>query len=90
MKRKWSIQQTQVAQKKLCDANIFLKNGPSPACFIVYFRSFQTNTTILSNNICEKCPFRIRYRDSNPRSLGRESPSITTRPGLFEERLRCS
>ena len=34
------------------------------------------------NNICEKCPSSIRYRDSNPRPLEVESPPITTRPGL--------
>ena len=28
------------------------------------------------------CPSSIRRRDSNPRSLERESPPITTRPGL--------
>ena len=33
-------------------------------------------------NTCEKCPSSIRYQDSNPRPLGRESPPITTRPGL--------
>ena len=27
---------------------VFLKNGPSPASFIIYFRSFQTNITIFT------------------------------------------
>ena len=27
---------------------VFLKNGQSPASFIIYFRSFQTNTTIFT------------------------------------------
>ena len=32
----------------------FFKNGPTPASFIVYFWSFQTNIiTIFTTNICE-------------------------------------
>ena len=32
-----------------------LKNGPTPASFIIYFWSFQTNIiTIFTTNICEK------------------------------------
>ena len=52
--------------------------------FFVYFRSFQTNNTILTTNQCEKmsCPSSIRHWDSNPRPLECESPPITTRPGL--------
>ena len=34
----------------------FFKNGPTLASFIVYFRSIQTNNTIFTTNICEKCP----------------------------------
>ena len=57
----------------------FLKNGPSPASFIVYLWSFQTNITIFTT-IYEK--MSIQSPDSNPRPLGRECPPITTRPGL--------
>ena len=56
-----------------------IKNGPSPASFIVYFWSFQTNITIFTT-IYEK--MSIQSPDSNPRPLGRECPPITTRPGL--------
>ena len=61
----------------------FFKKGPIPASFI-YFRSFQANSTIFTTNQCENmsCPSSIRCRDSNPRPLERESPPITTRPGL--------
>ena len=38
---------------------IFLKkNGLTPASFILYFRSLQTNIiTIFTTNVCQKCPF---------------------------------
>ena len=49
---------------------------------IVYFQSFQTNIIIFTTIYVKKCPSSIRYQFSNPRSFGRESPPITTRPGL--------
>ena len=62
---------------------VFLKNGPTPASFIIYFQSFQTNIiTILTTIICEKITSSIRCWDSNPRPLEHEPPAITTRPGL--------
>ena len=50
----------------------------------VYFQSFQTNNTIFTTNQCEKmsCPSSIWHRDLNPQPSERESPPITTRPGL--------
>ena len=39
--------------KNCCDCSS-TKSGPIPASFCVYFRSFQTNITIFSTNICEK------------------------------------
>ena len=61
----------------------FKKNGPTPASFIVDFRSFQTNIIKkFTTNISEKCPSSIRCRDSNPWPPEHESPPITTRPGL--------
>ena len=58
-------------------------DGPIPASFIIYFRSFQTNIIIIFTTIqCEKCPSSIRCWDSNPWPLDHESPPITTRPGL--------
>ena len=41
-------------------------NGPSPASFIVYLRSFQTNITIFTTNNVKNCPSSIQYWDSNP------------------------
>ena len=64
--------------------NVFT-NGPSPASFSFIFDLFQTNiNTIFTTNQCEKIssPSSIRSQDSNPRPLERESPPITTRPGL--------
>ena len=55
-----------------------------PGLFFVYFQSFQTNNIIFTTNQCEKmsCPSSLRRLDSNPQPLERESPPITTRPGL--------
>ena len=58
-------------------------NGPSPASFTFIFGLFQTNiNTILQQINVKKCPSSIRHWDSNPRPSDRESPPITTRPGL--------
>ena len=46
------------------------------------FSSFQTNITIFTSYICEKCPSSIQCLDSNPQPSEHESPPITTRPGL--------
>ena len=54
----------------------------NPGLFFDNFQSFQTNNTIFTTNICEKCPSSIWCRDSNPRPSERESLPITTRPGL--------
>ena len=60
----------------------FLKMD-QPVLFFVYFRSFQTNIiTILTTNMCEKCPSSIWCRDLNLQPSERESLPITTRPGL--------
>ena len=61
----------------------FYKNGPSPASFSFIFGPPQTNIDIIfTTNQCEKSPSNIWRRDSNPWPLERESPPITTRPGL--------
>ena len=61
----------------------FLKNGPSPASFSFIFCIFQTNiNTILQQINVKKSPSSIWHWDSNPRPSERESPPITTRPGL--------
>ena len=57
---------------------------PTPAYFIIYFQSFQTNIiTIFTTNIFEKCPSSIRCQDSNPQPSEHESLPITNRPGLL-------
>ena len=50
----------------------FLKMG-KPWALFVYFRSFQTNNTILTTNQCEKYPSSIQRRDSNPQPHEHES-----------------
>ena len=62
--------------------NIFISH---PGLFFAYFRSFQANNTNFTTNQCEKmskCPSSIWRQDSNPWPFERESPPITTRPGL--------
>ena len=60
-----------------------LKNGPTPASFIVYFQSFRTSIiTVFTTNICDNCPSTISCQNSNPRPLERESLPINTSPGL--------
>ena len=59
----------------------FFKNGPSPASLCL-FSFFTKNITILTINLCQKCPSSIQRWDSNPPPTERESPPITTRPGL--------
>ena len=56
-------------------------NGPLLASFSFILSLFQTNNTIFTT-ICEKCPSSIPCWDSNPRSLDRKSPPVSTRPGL--------
>ena len=53
-----------------------------PGLFYHLFSVFSYKNYNLYNKLCEKCASSIRYRDPNPRPLARESPSITTRPGL--------
>ena len=45
------------------------------------FSSFQTNITIFTTNVCEKCPSSTWCWDLNPQPSDLESPPITTRPG---------
>ena len=60
-----------------------LKKG-QPRPLFVYFRTFQTNNTILTTNQCEKNVLSIQYTAPGfePRPSDCESPPITTRPGL--------
>ena len=60
----------------------FLKKWANPGLFFVSFRCFQTDNTIFTTNICEKCPSSKWCWDSNPRPSERESLPITTRLGL--------
>ena len=61
---------------------VFLKQMGHPRPLLSFIFGLFKQTLQFYNNICEKCPSSIRYRDSNPRPLERESPPITTRPGL--------
>ena len=62
---------------------ILFLNGPFPASFSFILSPFQTNiNTILQQINVKKCPSSIWHQDSNPRPSERESPPITTRPGL--------
>ena len=47
------------------------------------FLSIQTNITIFTTNICEKCTSSIWCWDSNPQPSKHESPPMTIRPGLL-------
>ena len=47
----------------------------------IFFRLFKQHYNFTTNK-CEKCPSSIQCWDSNPQSSDRESPPITTRPGL--------
>ena len=61
---------------------IIIFKWANPGLFFVYFQSFQTNITIFTTTICEKCPSSIWCWDSNPQPSEHESLPITTRPGL--------
>ena len=60
-----------------------------PASFSFIFGLFK-QTIIFLQQINVKCPSSIRYRDSNPRPLDRESTPITTRPGLPPNEHVCA
>ena len=59
----------------------FIKMG-QPWPLFRLFSVFSNKHYKFLQQICEKCPSSIWCRDSNPRPLARESPPITTRPGL--------
>ena len=65
---------------KLSHNNFF--KWANPGLFFRLFSSFQTNTTILTTNKCEKCPSGIWHRDSNSQPSDYKSPPLTTRTGL--------
>ena len=54
-----------------------------PSLFLLTFGLFQTNIdTILQQFNVKKCPSIIWHWDLNPRPSERDSPPITTTPGL--------
>ena len=65
----------------LCHVKVFLFNGPSPASFSFYFCLLNKRYIFFYQDKL-KCQSCIQYRDLNPRPLERESPNITTKPGL--------
>ena len=66
----------------LQDLVFFLKKWAYPGLFFIYSRPFKHTLQFLQQINVKKYLSSIRYRDSNPRPLGRESLPITTRPGL--------
>ena len=56
---------------------------------IPYFRSFQTNVTIFTPNICEKCPPNVWCWDLNPQPSEHESPPVNSRTGLPPNQTHC-
>ena len=59
------------------------------ASFSFIFGLFRQTLQIFTTNVCEKCPCSIWHRDSNPRPQERESPPLTTRPGLPPSKKKC-
>ena len=62
--------------------NTFVEKWANPGLFFNLCLLFQTNITILTTNIWEKCPTSIWCQDLNPQPPGHETPPITTGPGL--------
>ena len=60
------------------DLMFFLKNGPTSASFIAYFRSFQTNIITILQQIYVHPVYGAGIRTNN--LLEHESPPITSRP----------
>ena len=54
---------------------------PQPLLSFIFGHFKQISSQFLQQ-ICEKCPSSIRFRDSKPLHLEHESPPMTTRPGL--------
>ena len=78
----WTLQQIRLSKDQRWGRNgSFLKMG-QPRPLFVYFRSFQTNITNFYNKYMWICPSSKWCWDSNPWPLERESPPISTRPGL--------
>ena len=69
-----------------CNSQWYLsafKNGPIPASFLLIFGIFKQTIQFLQQiTVKISCPSSIWCWDKNPRSSERESPPITTRPGL--------
>ena len=80
-KKKGISKKILVADQNWINKNIFV-NGLTPTSFSFIFSLFKQTLQIFTTNICEKSPSSIRCRDLNPQPLERESPPITTRPGL--------
>ena len=61
---------------------LFSKMGQPRPLFRLFSVFSNKHYKFLQQIYVKKCPSSIRCRDSNPRPLERESPPITTRPGL--------
>ena len=60
----------------------YLKKWAIPGPFYRIFLVFSNKHYNFYINICEEMSSQYPYQGSNPKPLGRESPPITTRPGL--------
>ena len=61
---------------------LFLKNGSTRPLFHLFSVFSNKQCKFLHQMYVKKCPSSIWHRDSNPRPQERESPPLTTRPGL--------
>ena len=82
MNDNWLISSIFVAISTVMICRVFLKNGPTLAFFCLFLVFSNKHYKFLQQIYVKKCPSSIWWRDLNPRSLERESPPITTRPGL--------
>ena len=57
-------------------------NGPTPISSLFIFGLFKQTIQFLQQIISMSCPSSKWHWDSNPRPFERQSPPITTRPGL--------
>ena len=59
----------------------------NPDLFFIYFCLSKHTVQFLQQINVKKCPSSIQCWDSNPQPLEHESPPITTRPALAQERI---
>ena len=60
----------------------FVLKWANPGLFFIYFHFFKNTLQVLQQINVKICPSSILCQDSNSQPLERESPPMTTRPGL--------